>query len=156
VVACYSVVGALIMLCLYDWVLAPLCLGLMLPAYLVNSVYSRKTLALSGRLHDEFEREVDVIQGGQPAEVRGHYGAVAGWRIKLADWEALNFGLMELFVLALLAVTLLRSCSATSSPGDIFAVFRYVLMFVMALDNVPLLVRQISRIRDIHRRLQPA
>ena len=40
---------------------------------------------------------------GRAAEVHGHYSRVAGWRIKLMDWEALNFGVMEVFVLGLLA-----------------------------------------------------
>jgi hypothetical protein len=155
VVACYSVVGSLVMLGLYDGVLVLLCLGLVVPAYLVNSAYGRKTLFLNGRLHDEFEREVEVIQGGKEEEVRGHYGAVARWRVKLADWGALNFGLMEGFVLAVLALTLLRSCrGGAASAGAIFAVFRYMMMYIMALDSVPRVVQQITRIRDVHRRIR--
>jgi ABC-type multidrug transport system fused ATPase/permease subunit len=152
--AVYSVAGSLMMLCWYDWWLVPLCLGLLLPGYFLNKLYGRKTLQLSRQLHDELEREVEVIDRGKEREVRGHYDAVSRWRIKLSDWEALNFGVMELFVLALLATTLLRACRLDgAAAGDIFAMFRYVLMFVMAWDSVPMLVEQFSRIRDIHRRV---
>jgi ABC-type multidrug transport system fused ATPase/permease subunit len=150
----YSVAGALVVLAWYDWTLVPVCLALGVPAYLSNSVYARKTQALNAGLHDELEREVDVIDQGRPTDVRSHYSRVARWRVNLADWEALNFGALEVFVLALMATALFRSClMVEAGPGDIFAVFRYVLMFVMGLDSVPVLVRQFTRLRDIGQRL---
>jgi ABC-type multidrug transport system fused ATPase/permease subunit len=150
----YSVVGALVVLAWYDCTLVPICLALGLPAYLANSVYARKTRSLNAGLHDEFEREVEVIDQGRPKEVHTHYRRVALWRIKLANWEALNFGVMEVFVLGLMVTALFRSCLLIEAgPGDIFAVFRYVLMFVMGLDSVPGLVRQFTRLRDIGQRL---
>ncbi len=153
--AVYSVAGALVMLCLYDWLLLPLCLGLLVPAFFLNWAYGRQTLRLNARLHDELEREVAVIHAGRGAEVRDHYDRVAHWRIKLSDWEALNCGLMELFILGTMAGALLLFCRVPGTgAGDIFAVFRYLLMFIMALDSVPLLVQQVSRLRDIGRRMR--
>jgi ABC-type multidrug transport system fused ATPase/permease subunit len=153
--ALYSVAGALAFLAWYDAALVPVCLALGLPAYLLNGAYARSTFALNGKLHDEFEREVDVIHRGRNEEVRAHYSRVARWRIKLSDCEALNFALMEVFVLGLLALTLWRCClAADTAPGEIVAVFRYVLMFVMGLDSVPGLVRQATRLRDIGKRMR--
>jgi hypothetical protein len=37
----------------------------------------------------------------------------------------------------------------------VFAVFRYMLTFVTALDRVPMIVMQIGRLRDIAGRLSP-
>lgn len=153
--ALYSVGGALVILFFYDWGLPLLCLGLLVPGFLLNRWYGRRTLLFNGRLHDELEREVEVIGQGRPADVRGHYERVARWRVKLSDCEALNFGVMEVFVLAVLAAALVRTCGNPGvAAGDIFAVFRYVLMFVTALDSVPLLVQQVSRLQDIRWRLQ--
>lgn len=149
--ALYSVVGALVMLAFYDPVLVLYCLGLIVPAFWLNRYYSKKTLALNNKLHDEYEREVEVIEQGGPEPVRGHYHAVAGWRVKLSDAEAINFSLMEFFILGVLVASLIHFCSGDSPPpaGDIFAVFRYVLMFIMGMDTVPRLIEQISRLRDI-------
>ncbi len=153
----YSIVGALLMLACYDRLLVPICLGLLVPAIVLNRMYSRKTFELSRQLHDELEHEVDVIEPGQHAAVRRHYEAISGWRVKLSDCEALNFGTMELFVLGVMVVALLRSCeSITATPGDIFAVFRYVLMLIMGLDAVPKLVQHLSRLRDVSQRLRRA
>jgi ABC-type multidrug transport system fused ATPase/permease subunit len=152
----FSVGGALVMLAIYDPVLVLYCLGLIVPAVWLNRHYSQKTLALSGQLHDEFEREVEVIETGEQRPVREHYQAVAGWRIKLSDAEAVNFSLMEFFILGVLVLSLVHFCAGENPPpaGDIFAVFRYVLMFIMGMDTVPRLVQQISRLRDIGGRMR--
>ena len=153
--ALFSVGGALVMLAIYDPVLVLYCLGLIVPAFWLNVHYSRKTLALSGKLHDEFEREVEVIEQGQEPPVREHYQNVASWRVRLSDAQAINFSLMEFFILGVMMLSLVRFCTGDNPPpaGDIFAVFRYVLMFIMGLDTVPRLVQQISALRDIGTRM---
>ncbi len=152
--ALYSIVGALVMLAIYDWMLVSVCLALLGPAIIINRFYARQTLRLSRHLHDELEREVDVITPGDADEVHNHYSSVAAWRIKHSDCEAVNFGIMELFVLGVLVLSLLQVCTApTTQAGDIFAVFRYVLMLIMGLDSVPKLVHQVSRLRDIGTRV---
>ncbi len=151
----YSVVGALVMLMFYDRVLVPICLGLLLPAIVLNRIYSRRTFELNRQLHDQLEGEVDVIEQSHEPSVCRHYDAVASWRVKLSDSEALNFGTMEVFVLGVMVLALLRTCSSlTASPGDIFAVFRYVLMLLMGVDGIPKLVQQFSRLRDLTHRMQ--
>ncbi|MFM9961082.1 MAG: ABC transporter six-transmembrane domain-containing protein [Planctomycetaceae bacterium] len=153
----YSVIGALVLLAFYDRVLVPICLGLLLPAVVLNRIYSRRTFELSRQLHDELENEVDVIDNNHEPAIRRHYDAVATWRVKLSDSEALNFGTMELFVLGVMVLALLRTCSLTAAtPGDIFAVFRYVLMLLMGFDGVPKLVQQFSRLRDLSQRFRRA
>ncbi|GAB4135184.1 MAG: hypothetical protein Tsb009_01210 [Planctomycetaceae bacterium] len=153
--AFYAIVGSLLLLGWYDWTLLPYCLALILPAMFLNAAYGKKSLSLSKRLHDQFELEVAVIGRGKPDEVRDHYESVAQSRVKLSDAEAINFGLMELFILGVLVASLLQFCrDATAQAGDIFAVFRYVMMFIMGLDSVPKLVHQVSRLKDIGGRMQ--
>lgn len=152
--AFYAIVGSLILLGWYDWTLVPYCLAIILPAMILNAAYGKKTLSLSKTLHDRFELEVAVIGRNQPQEVRGHYEEIATSRVKLSDAEAINFGLMELFILGLLVACLLQFCrGATAQAGDIFAVFRYVIMFIMGLDSVPKIVHQLSRLSDIGSRI---
>lgn len=150
----YSVIGAVLMLGFYDLWLVPLCVGLFLPAAWINARYARKTRRLSRRLHDQMENEVEVLRDGSPDDVRRHFDHLARSRVRLSDAEAINFGTMELFVMALIAATLLRFSNGDSTlPGDVFAVFRYVMLFVMGLDSVPKVVAQTSRLRDIGRRM---
>ena len=152
--AVYTVGGGLVMLAIHDGMLLPLGMVLMLPVCLISRSYGRKTYFLNGRLNDELEREVDVIQEGNPHSIRGHYDRVGGWHIRLANWEALNFGLLDLCTIGLLGGALARTCLARpTDPGRILIVFGYVQMFMSGLLSMPMLVRQLSRLRDICRRL---
>jgi ABC-type multidrug transport system fused ATPase/permease subunit len=149
----FLMIGGLAILATYDTALVNLCVALIVPACVLNTVYARRTFALSGRLHDALEREVDVIHRGEPAEIREHYETVAHCQIGLSDSEAKNFGTMELFVLALVVGSLVLSCGGVAAtPGEIQAVLRYVWMFVNGLDGLPYLIQQMSRLCDVGRR----
>lgn len=151
----YSIAGALLMLLYYDWVLIIYCLVLIIPASILNYFYSQKSYFLNGQLNNQLEKEVNVIEQGDFNSVQTHYKSVANWRVKLSDLGAINFGLMELFVLSLLVVSLVRYCNLPKvSSGDIFAVFNYVITFITGLDAVPFLVQQASRLVDIGQRVQ--
>lgn len=154
--ALYSVVGALVMLGIFDWMLVPVCLGLLIPATLLNRMYARKTFRFSRQLNDNLENEVQIIEAGQTERVRNHYANVSSWRIKLSDAEAQNFAMMELFVLGMMISALMLYCKPGMPAGDIFAVFRYIMLFLLGMDSLPKLVHQLSRLRDIGQRMRSA
>src|SRR5262249_21234824 len=132
----YGVVGALAMLVVYDWPLALFCLLTLAPLAASSYRLAGRSLAVNRACNDELERE--VIEGGRPDLVRDHYRRLARWQVRLSDMEAWNFLRMEFFILALIVAALARYCSrAGVEPGDIYAVFAYILMFVGGLDCVP-------------------
>jgi hypothetical protein len=152
--AVYALGGALVMLALYDGVLVLCCLLLLAPACAVSRTYGRTTLTLNGRLHDQLEQEVDVLGRGEADAVRGHYRLLGSWRVRLSDAEAAAFGLMELFAFLVIVAALVRSCAAGGADaGSISAVLGYVLMFAQNVINLPTLVAQLSRLRDVGRRI---
>jgi hypothetical protein len=151
----YSVIGALAMLAWADLVLVPRCLALLLPAYLLSLWAGRHSLILNGRLNDEVEREVEIIARARPTEVRGHFDLIRRWRIALSDRDAFSYGALETLIFVAMAAALVRTCARPGvDAGTIFAVLGYVLMYVSGIANVPLLVQQFSRLRDISRRMQ--
>jgi hypothetical protein len=151
----YSVVGALAMLAWADPGLVPWCLALVLPAYLLSLWTGRQSLILNGRLNDEVEREVEVIERARPAEVRGHFDLIRRWRIALSDRDAFSFGVLEAIIFIAMAAALVRTCARPGiDAGTIFSVLGYVVMYVIGIANVPLLVQQFNRLRDISGRLQ--
>jgi len=143
------------MLALCDGWMVPCCLALLVPVYVMSAICARKTFLLNSRLNDELEREVEVISHAQPQQVHGHYQKVARCRVKLANFQAINFALMNVCVFGLIAAALLRCCVVRSvDAGQVFAVVGYVTMFAMGLGNTPALVQQLARLRDIKRRVQ--
>ncbi len=148
-----GVAGAVLMLALIEWRVVPLCLALLVPLALFSLVYGRKTLALNRGLHDQLEAEVNVIEQGGPAAVREHYAALARWRVWLSDWDAIGFAGMQSLLLALLAAALVLGCGDGGSAGHVATVVGYVQVFALGLLNVPALVEQLGRLRDVARRV---
>lgn len=150
----FSIVGSLIMLAWYDWMVVAACIVLLAPTAWLNRIYSRRTRRLSRRLHDQLEREVDVITPADEKSVREHFNRVAETRVRMSDAEAINFGLMETFILGAIILVLLRATGLPNlQAGDIFAIFRYLMLLLMGLDQVPRLVQQASRLRDVDQRI---
>jgi hypothetical protein len=153
----YSVVGASIMLTLTDSLLLPCCLTLLVGVAGVSILVRRTTDRFNASLNDELEREVEFISRGAAPDIQGHYRRVAHWRVLLANWMAVVFGLMELLVLGLTALVLVRACLRDGNDaGRISATIGYVSMFVMGAANIPQLVQQLGRLRDINRRMGSA
>src|SRR5262249_14197574 len=123
------------------------------PAAVVGRRYARRAAAVNVRLHDELEREVEGIERAGPAEGRGHYGRVGGWRGRLSDLEAGDVRLVGLVTVVRVTGALLRACLAGGADAArIATVLGYLNVFVTGLVNLPLVLEQWGRLRDIGRR----
>jgi len=151
----FGLLGALVLLFFYDAWSAAFCLLLLLPLAFLNQRYSRRTLTLNRRLNNQLEREVTVLTRRMPSRVFGHYRLLAKWRIFLSDAEATNWGVMELFNIVLSAAVIIRIASLPNiQPGTIYAMLAYLWNFIASLSHVPALVQQLSRLKDIARRME--
>jgi hypothetical protein len=149
------VVGAMVMLALADGWLVVSCLALIGPAFLTGRRYGRRTAALNARLHDQMEREVQVIERGTADEVIEHYQCLSDWRVKLSDLNAMNTCFIQACSLGLIAVALARTCLAgETDAGRITMVLGYVGMYVQGLLSLPTLLEQYGRLRDIGQRIR--
>jgi len=152
--AFFSSVGAIAMLFYYDWRIVAACVSVGIPVYFLNLLYSRSVRGVSQKLHDRWEDEVEVIEKATDEDVAKHYDGMTSCWVRMSDLEARTTGLTELFVMGLMAFALLTVCRIPDIlAGDIFAVFRYLMMFVMGVDTIPRLVEQFARLKDIVRRL---
>ena len=153
--ALIGIVGSAAILFYYDLIIGAVVTTLFLPVYLNNKRYSRRTFMLNTGLNNQLEREVGIIERIDRAELTQHFEDVRGWRVKLSDAEAWNWGTIEILsILAFIAV-LARSTYLTNiETGDIFAILAYVWRIMEHLDHVPEVVQQLSRLRDIRKRIE--
>lgn len=150
----FGLLGALVLLFFYDAWSAGFCLMLLIPLAILNRRYSSRTLTLNRRLNNQLEREVTVLTRRNPSRVLGHYRLLAKWRIGLSDAEATNWGVMELFSIGLSAAVIIRIASLPHiEAGTIYAMLAYLWNFLSSLNHVPTLVQQVSRLKDIARRM---
>jgi ABC-type multidrug transport system fused ATPase/permease subunit len=150
----FGLLGALVLLFFYDAWSAVFCLMLLVPLAILNRQYSSRTLTLNRRLNNQLEREVTLLTRRRQNRVSGHYRVLAKWRIRLSDAEATNWGVMELFSIGLSAAVIIRIASLPHiEPGTIYAMLAYLWNFIASLNHVPALVQQLSRLKDIARRM---
>ena len=152
----YSVIGSLIFLSFYDIDLLLFCLLLVVPCAVLNYYFNNKYNRYYRLKNSELEKQVNVITQ-QPVEaIKRHYSKLARLDIKISDLGAINFTIMEFFVLTLIISSLIYYCQAhkTAGAGTILAVFQYIIKFIVGLDSIPVLNSQIANIKDIQNRIK--
>ena len=152
-----GLLGGIAMLFVYHTGAGLVMAGLLLPVLLLNLLYGRRALALSRRLNNRYEREVDAIDSRRPGRVHAHFRALSRWRVRLSDAQVGFWSAAELLTLAaVMVVVYLIGTVPDASAGDIFAALAYALAIVDTLDTAPDLVEQLSRLVDIRRRVDRA
>lgn len=148
-------VGALAMLCWYDWLFGAWAAGIVVPAWIANRRFWRRASSLNRLVNDEMEQEVEVLSSRQPARTADHYATLARLKIRLSDSEAHTWAMVELLFIALTVAVLLRATLGLGmGAGAIFASITYVFDFTGSLRQLPTVLHKITRLMDIRRRLE--
>jgi hypothetical protein len=128
-------VGSVAILAWFDPWVSLCCITLVVPATVLRRTSGRSTLALAGRLFDQFDQDGADRSGVESVPAR---------RSTAAGGEALPAIAMELLVLAFVAAALVRACTLPGvAAGDIVAVLRYAMLFVAGLDSLPVMARRL-------------
>ncbi len=155
--AVYNLAGSLVILLFYDKHIVLICLGVLVPVVISSCLYGRKMNILNRHKNDELEKQVDVIASGNRRFIHSHYSNLRRWQIKISDKEALNFGFMELMVLALITGSLLLLKQLHTAPllaGSLFGIYSYILKFASGLDTIPYTIQRLSSLNDIAKRIE--
>lgn len=155
--ALYSIIGSLVLLSFYDNSVVAICFALLIPVMAISYFYGKKMKRLTRLKNDELERQVNIISEGSPMYVKDHYDKLRKWQIKISDKEALNFGLIEILVMIVIAASLLISTTAFGTSmlaGNVIGMYTYILKFVSGLDTIPYTVQRLTSLNDITRRIE--
>lgn len=150
----FGLLGSLVMLLFFDWHIVNYCLFVLIPITLVQRVFMKKSFTFNYFLHNQLEREVEILTTGDQNLVNRHYKVLANQRIKLSNVAAFNWGITELFVIILFMLILLRAGYLNLLPGDVYAVITYAWNYRQSLDILPVSVQHLSRLKDIGKRLR--
>ena len=128
-------------------------IGLLFTGF-IFSLSQKKMFFLNKGQNDELEKQVDIIAGNRPENIKKHFKNLMGWNIRLSDLETINFS----FTWAVLAGVLLYSVvtvasSDMSSFGQVVSVVMYVFGFIDSVMTFPLYYQQVIRLNDIAARL---
>ncbi|MDB5651999.1 MAG: hypothetical protein JWL62_3519 [Hyphomicrobiales bacterium] len=154
ITALIAIIGSAVILLWYDLIIGGLAALLFVPVFFVNRIYIRVTSRLNHELNNQLEQEVGFIERVDPPEIREHFALVRSWRVKLSDAAALNWTIIEvLSILVFVAILLRATLLPATETGDIFAILVYVWRLMEGLDHIPTIVQQLTRLRDIGRRI---
>lgn len=129
------------------------CLGVTAVSLVLYALTGKLTTRYNAGLNDEHERQVDAVESGETGRVAGHLRALMRWNIKLSDLEAVNFGVVWIFLMGLLVFSIGSAAEQTLGYGTVFAVVMYVFQFTESVIVLPLYYQQWLRLREISGRL---
>jgi ABC-type multidrug transport system fused ATPase/permease subunit len=155
--AFYNIVGSMILLFFYQSSVVFLCLAILLPVMAISYIYGKKMKRLTRLKNDELEKQVNIISSGDNKAIHQHFNNLRKWQIRISDQEAWNFGIMEMMVMVVIAVSLLITNQVTGTTvlaGHIIGIYNYILKFVSGLDTIPYTVQRITALNDITQRIQ--
>ena len=129
------------------------CLGVTGASLILYALTGKLTTRYNAGLNDELERQVDAVESGEPSRIAGHLRTLMRWNIRLSDLEAINFGVVWLFLMGLLVFSIGSAAEQTLEYGTVFAVVMYVFQFTESVIVLPLYYQQWLRLREISGRL---
>lgn len=155
ITSAFSIIGAVLMLLLIEFwsgvvaLLIVVGFGLLLPHYV--KVNDRLYFKLNNRL----EKEVDRVERAKNSELMKHYRLVERFRVLISNREALSFLCIGVVMCVLFGVTLtVLTLKQGVIAGHIYAVITYLWTFAISLDDAPRLVEELSKLKDIGKRVE--
>ena len=134
----------------------PIFVGCVVVICVTVAVYvltGRLTTRFNRSYNDQYEQQVDAVESGDAARVGRHIRDMMRWNIKLSDLEAANYGIVWLFMIALLVFSIGAAAEGIVEYGKVFAIVMYVFQFMEAVMALPLYYQQWLRLREISGRL---
>lgn len=151
---CVAVLVSVSALFWLDPIVAITSLILVIPLGLVSRWLAKRSYKINVRLNYRLEHEAMLLKTGRITSIARHFRVLAGWRVRLSDIEARAYFKMELVVIALFSIALARLGSGPLvEAGSIYAIFSYIWKYVLALDGIPILIQQLSKLKDLNGRL---
>jgi ABC-type multidrug transport system fused ATPase/permease subunit len=150
-----AIVGAVIALMFFDYRIALACLFIVLPLMVIMKLYNKKVSKIQKELHDTREEAFEIFSTREPEKVNAYYKRQSGSERKIANWGALNFGIMRFFLLGIFLVVLYISIDLDDfSTGNIYSIIAYLWTFVTSSEYLPELLESWTSLKDISHRLK--
>ena len=150
-----SIGGAVIALAVFDWRISVACLTIVFPLVQITRIYTRKVSALQKEYHDNYETTFDVFARQSQDEVKAFYGRATVLKQKIANWGALNFGVMRVALLFIFIGVLYIAIDLDDfSTGAIYSIVAYIWTFITTSEYIPQLMENWTSLEDISLRLK--
>jgi len=150
-----AILGAVTALTFYDYRISLACLFIAVPLLILSIVYSKNVIKLHADLHDKYELVYDVFSKNEPAQVNSIYSSMARIQKTIANWGAVNFGIMRIVLLLIFLFVLYIAIDLDNfSTGNIYSIVAYLWTFVTSVEYIPELLESKTSLQDLSHRLE--
>jgi ABC-type multidrug transport system fused ATPase/permease subunit len=147
--------GTAIALALFDLRISLTCLLIVVPLLLINRFSSQKMLGLQKEIHDLRESVFEIFARKDIRHVRAYYESMMKPQRRIANWSALNFGLIRICLLGIFLLVLYIAIDIDQfSTGQTYSVVAYLWTFVTSTEYLPDLMESYSSLREIQDRVR--
>jgi ABC-type multidrug transport system fused ATPase/permease subunit len=147
--------GAVIALTLFDWRLGATCATILLPVFFMSRLYNEKVSFFQKQIHDQQEDVYRIYSTGDVGQIQSYYTEMAKWKQKVANWGAMNFGVLRVFLIGIFLVILYVAIDLDDfSTGNIYSIAAYVWTFVTSSEYLPEQLESVASVKDISERLE--
>jgi|WetSurMetagenome_2_1015567.scaffolds.fasta_scaffold26389_3 ABC-type multidrug transport system fused ATPase/permease subunit len=149
--------GTIIALAMFDWRISLTCLTIIFPLLIISRIYILKVGAIQKDFHDTYEDTYDIFTTQKPEEIQAYYQKSANFKQKIANWGALNFGVMRVILLGIfLGVLYIAIDLDAFTTGSIYSIVAYIWTFITSSEYLPELMESWTSLKDISSRLKEA
>jgi ABC-type multidrug transport system fused ATPase/permease subunit len=150
-----SIIGSCILLYFYNAKLLIISVFIILPSLIINYFYSKKILLATRQVNDQYEKQIDVIENGTKEELNTYFTTIRKLNIRKSTLEALNFGLLEIFVFIVIISSIYIICKTDKmNYGSIVASYGIILRFAYGFDFMPHITTKLATLKDIANRME--
>jgi ABC-type multidrug transport system fused ATPase/permease subunit len=147
--------GTMIALAFFDLRISLTCLIVAVPLLIMNRVYNKNVLHLQKELHDKRENVFEIFAKRDIKEIRAYYESMAAPQKKIANWGAVNFGVLRLCLMGIFLLVLYIAVDLDNlSTGQTYSVVAYLWTFVTSTEYLPDLMESTSSLKEIQERVR--
>lgn len=147
--------GAITALYFFDWRIAVTCTVIAIPLGIITRFSNRRILRFQSAVHDQQEQAFDIFSRCDVEQIRSYYSRLALPQLKIANWGAINFGIVRVALLAIFVVVLYIAIDLDDfTTGNIYSIVAYLWTFVTSSEYVPELMESWTSLQDISRRVK--
>jgi len=147
--------GAIIALFFYDWRIAALGLGVIIPIAVINNIYRKNVVTLQKDLHDTREEQYRVVETGDISKINQFYHNLILPHSKIARWSSIDYLIIKILLLFIFIGVLFIAVDVDNfSTGKIYAIVAYIWTFIASTDYIPGLMESLTAVRELNTRLK--
>lgn len=147
--------GAIIALYFFDWRIAVTCTIIAIPLGAMTRFSNRRILRLQADMHDQQEQAYDIFSRRDVAQISSYYTRLSIPQMRIANWGAINFGIVRIALLAIFVAVLYIAIDLDNfTTGNIYSIVAYLWTFVTSSEYVPELMESWTSLQDISGRVK--